>query len=806
MSSISPSAPQKQDESVLNRFPQLEMNVPIQLSQAQFDQLCIRVETGRSTIASYRDSSFVSVYNPANRTWQVTRHHVASLGERNASDEQRPQGFDSILQAIAMQAIVPARRPAEAAVASQRPVKKVAVSAVRKPSEPRLENLNSLLHAAELASAPAQSLVQKVEGVPVRKAKNEARLIALLDAWSRAVPSVIENREKAEMIILEVFLASGQVLNLAHLHLSSLPDGLFDYLTQLTEINLSCNNFINCPDLSRCVKLQVLRLERNKFVTAPNIRACIELSVLNLSLNQLTTPPDVSQCYLLVELYLSTNKLTAPPDVSRCVYLKILDLTECCLFEPPDLQLCSRLQSLKLGINPLRCPPVLNRCIHLRELYLGGCGLKNAPDLHECVLLRRISLGKNRLKISPNVRGLAELTHLNLSRNSLRDIPDVTGCVSLYVLDLEDNQIRQLSDCLSYISPDGSVILKNNSMAIPDRPSLNEFLNRLRAQRLPSLYIPFRCKDTEANRETLRQTVMNWFDEFQHAFPRSSCPDAWAGQVERKFVPLNWSNCDLDFLDSYFHCLRNIVEYDSDDLDFRNKMIFNVDRMIRFMLENSTFRGELLKLIRVSSLDHQNDMTIYFNYVMILFDFCQNNLSVREARALAIGEQRFKQLIRYGLQQARERNFDCPISVVLHYLHALREPLNLPMVTRHGRYIGILNISQQMLDEAASAIRAIPDRELLADSDHFRSYLRCTKDPRIVAIAEQSSRLVKAAQSYFELSDASREECLSRDEFAEFATVIRGTPAEHVMEYGSLFKYLMCWKEEKLQIIIDGEV
>ena len=274
-------------------------------------------------------------------------------------------------------------------------------------------------------------------------------------------------------------LTSLQTLNLYNNQLTSIPDNLGYWLTNLLHLLLNCNHLTSIPDsLGHLDRLETLDLCGNRLTTVPDSLGQLNsLETLDLIGNQLTYVPDsLGQLTNLRYLKLDGNQLASVPDsLGQLKNLRELSLNDNRLtFVPDSLGQLIRLRKLGLGINQLTYVPAsLEHLTQLRKLYICHNQLTYVPDnlgqlislrhldisdnqlsyvpasLGQLIGLRRLDLDDNQMTSIPASLGqLKNLTSLNLSYNQLTHIPDSLEHLQLKVLNLDHNQLAIRVCCL----------------------------------------------------------------------------------------------------------------------------------------------------------------------------------------------------------------------------------------------------------------------------------------------------------------------------------------------------------------------
>lgn len=261
-------------------------------------------------------------------------------------------------------------------------------------------------------------------------------------------------------------------LDLSNAKLPSIPDAMFDNLTNLIKLVLDNNHFTYLPpQLGKLTRLQHLSCTSNQLSVLPDeIGNLSELRVLDVHSNNLKTIP--SQTWLLtglLSLNASSNLLTAFPEppvvltpkealaqnglspvveelpfttetrrgsatsvhmrsaASMARSLKYLFLGDNRMDEHcfESISLLQELRVLNLSFNELYEIPAsgLRRLHHLVELYLSGNELTSLPadDLEDMQTLRVLHINANKLQTLPAEIGkIRRLLVLDVGSNALK--------------------------------------------------------------------------------------------------------------------------------------------------------------------------------------------------------------------------------------------------------------------------------------------------------------------------------------------------------------------------------------------------
>ena len=225
------------------------------------------------------------------------------------------------------------------------------------------------------------------------------------------------------------------VLDLSYDNLSSLPEGIFQGLSNLQELDLYNNNLSSLPQgiFQGLSNLQGLNLNRNNLSSLPQgiFQGLSNLQTLSLADNNLSSLPQgiFQGLSNLQGLFLDENNLSSLPQ--------------------GIFQGLSNLQRLSLGGNNLTSLPqgIFQGLSNLQRLSLGGNNLTSLPQgiFQGLSNLQRLSLYNNNLSSLPQgiFQGLSNLQWLSLDDNNLSSLPQgiFQGLSNLQGLSLYGNNL-----------------------------------------------------------------------------------------------------------------------------------------------------------------------------------------------------------------------------------------------------------------------------------------------------------------------------------------------------------------------------
>ncbi|MFA5878922.1 MAG: NEL-type E3 ubiquitin ligase domain-containing protein [Candidatus Margulisiibacteriota bacterium] len=163
-------------------------------------------------------------------------------------------------------------------------------------------------------------------------------LQGLLYAWDHeANINPEELRQEAVMRILNCYGTASHELNLSRLRLTSLPRELFDFLPQLTILDLSNNQLTALPSLDHLGQLTDISVSNNQLTALPSLDHLEQLVNFDLANNQLTVLPSLDHLGQLAGIRVSNNQLTALPSLDHLGQLIFINVSNNQLTALPSL-------------------------------------------------------------------------------------------------------------------------------------------------------------------------------------------------------------------------------------------------------------------------------------------------------------------------------------------------------------------------------------------------------------------------------------------------------------------------------------
>ncbi|CAG5118387.1 unnamed protein product [Candidula unifasciata] len=264
-------------------------------------------------------------------------------------------------------------------------------------------------------------------------------------------------------------------LHISHTNIHEIPPGSLSSLNSLTELDLSDNKITSLD--ADCFTgvgdtLARLFLSNNQLTSIsllPGLADLTDLQELDLSFNQIISIPDLSRIHTTkpLALNLSHNGINVVPEsafVGIADKLKTIDLSYNRISTlQANFGSFTQIESLFLSYQSANSPLVLPSSLGqtagtLKQLFVGGQKISE-PDLWSVVrqlyMLEVLNLTSAQLTSIPNL-SLSKLTHLkilDLSNNRVQNITQDTLVGprnSLKFLILTGNSISTLSSCVLY--------------------------------------------------------------------------------------------------------------------------------------------------------------------------------------------------------------------------------------------------------------------------------------------------------------------------------------------------------------------
>ena len=195
------------------------------------------------------------------------------------------------------------------------------------------------------------------------------------------------------------------------------------YLTNLTRLDLDCNQISDISPLSSLTNLTNLYLESNQISDITPLSNLTNLTDLNLESNQISDITPLSNLTNLTNLYLRSNQISDISLLNNLTNLTKLDLE------------CNQISD----ISPL------SNLTNLIWLYLSSNQISDISPLSNLTNLTTLYLESNQISDISPLSGLINLEWLYLNDNQISDISPLSSLSKLNELDLSGNPISDYS-------------------------------------------------------------------------------------------------------------------------------------------------------------------------------------------------------------------------------------------------------------------------------------------------------------------------------------------------------------------------
>ncbi|KAK4850312.1 hypothetical protein QYF36_005604 [Acer negundo] len=350
--------------------------------------------------------------------------------------------------------------------------------------------------------------MKELKVLAVFKAKCKSPLISSLSEMDKLLVLVLRSCDMPDDITDINKLKTLKVLEISSRdnHSISLPDELFDGMTDLQSLNLSglqmkslssihnlrelrslilrqssdqSSQLEEVESLKELVKLEILDLSGASSLKSMPINLFDEitsLQSLNLSgLKLIKSFPSFSKLSKLRVLMLKScsrlQKLQSLRGLGELQILDISDSTSFESFEDKTLSVLPKIQMINLSRTNIQSLPEFSKLQYLTQIFLSGCrNLHNLPTLQSLPSLQILDLsGATMLKTftDQSIQDLDQLRILDVSKTSISKLPSIPR--NLLELNLRDcSELKELP----------STIYKENLQQVTDehrylRPGLN---------------------------------------------------------------------------------------------------------------------------------------------------------------------------------------------------------------------------------------------------------------------------------------------------------------------------------------------
>lgn len=189
-----------------------------------------------------------------------------------------------------------------------------------------------------------------------------------------------------------------------------------DRCTELNNLVLQ-HNKIKCigKGLQHVRKLKVLRLDNNHLskIGYREIGCCSQLTVLDISCNNITDVSALNALPALEEVDLSNNKIAKLPDMGRCKKIQELDISRNHISDLSGLKGLSSLTVLRVENNKVTSVDSLGKLRCLQELYLANNRISEVKSFaNQFPSLEILDLSKNVIETVEEMLSLSGISTL----------------------------------------------------------------------------------------------------------------------------------------------------------------------------------------------------------------------------------------------------------------------------------------------------------------------------------------------------------------------------------------------------------
>ncbi|KAK2640119.1 hypothetical protein Ddye_027914 [Dipteronia dyeriana] len=367
------------------------------------------------------------------------------------------------------------------------------------------ENYTLLIDETHLCQGENQiSLInsmRELKVLAVFKAKCESQLTSSLSEIEKLLVLVLRSCHLPKDITHIGKLKTLKVLEISSgdSHSISLPDKLFDGMTDLQSLNLSGLQMKSVSSLSNLRELRSLILRQcSQLEEVESLKELVQLEILDLSgasflksmpsnlFDEMTNLQSLNLSGLqLIESFPSFSKLSKLRVLmlKRCSRLQklqslrglgelqILDISDSTSFErfdDPTLSVLPKIQMINLSNAKIQSLPEFDDLQDLTQIFLSRCrNLLNLPKLQSLVSLQILDLsGATMFKTftDQSIQGLGQLRVLDLSNTSVGKLPSIPsnlfelnlrGCSELQELPstIYKENLQQVTGDHKYLQP-----------------------------------------------------------------------------------------------------------------------------------------------------------------------------------------------------------------------------------------------------------------------------------------------------------------------------------------------------------------
>jgi Leucine-rich repeat (LRR) protein len=351
-----------------------------------------------------------------------------------------------------------------------------------------------------------------------------------------------------------------QKIDLLYAYIKEIPKEI-QFLTQLTELNLTCNEIKEIP-------------KEFYYLT--------QLVKFYCGFNQIEEiPSEIHFLTQLIQLYLYTNQIEEiPKEIQFLTKLTYLDLNRNEIKKiPKEIQFLTQLTKLDLNNQIEKIPKEIQFLTQLTELNLNINQIKEIPkEIQFLIQLVHLYLHSNQIKEIPKeIQILTQLTKLNLYKNQIKEIPlEIINLRNLIYFNYDDNPIENLLN-----------------------PIINRFINRIKNKEIYNIHNDTQNVHSSSIQQSIKDSIFNLLKQLKEPYKHNYLDDLVLS-LQTKEQLIEYSNCtDIHTqLECTFEELLNAVFYEINSFELE-KQISAKKRINEEMLDGlcMCFTGRISRLV-----------------------------------------------------------------------------------------------------------------------------------------------------------------------------------------------------------------
>ena len=200
---------------------------------------------------------------------------------------------------------------------------------------------------------------------------------------------------------------------------TTIPESIVE-LTNLKQINFY--GPFSLPKNITSLPLKSFRLSCNNFIDLPDLNSD-SLTDLYLSCNKLTSVKGIEKFKNLEALYLNNNLLTSLEEIAELVNLKVLQIVGNKLTSIRGIENLVNLENICLDYNQLTSLEGIEKLINLKILHLEANHLTSLEGIENLTNLEELHIYNNQITSLNGTENLVNLRTFNFHNNKLQSIP-----------------------------------------------------------------------------------------------------------------------------------------------------------------------------------------------------------------------------------------------------------------------------------------------------------------------------------------------------------------------------------------------